>query len=389
MSALPASESIEAFSPLYLLSFHILFHITLAINSATIRRISFAPLCAILIYLHLNTSTGHLTQNWLTGHMLVIEVFTASDYLLVTKDVHDLRQSDRLTSISESPFSERLKWAQKLTLNPRGIGWAHEPTDALPPKPTTSRPSFLVSQVLHFAWYTALLEVVGLAARSIPVLHKDSHGLGSNGWLQQLLSVFTLGMSLYTSACLRGCIFRILFVGLGVWDPHECPDLFDSWQHAYTVRKFWGKFWHQILRRLLLSHARLFSYRVMGLRPGTPSSAYVQLFAAFILSGIIHQFGQYMLTRDDLYPSSKGPLFFFLSQAMIITVEDSIISVGKKAGLRGRSWKVVGFLWVLAWLTLSVPIWMDKQVAAGFMDAEFKGGMSMKFVVFGDLYIDM
>ncbi|KAF8216594.1 membrane bound O-acyl transferase family-domain-containing protein [Mycena galopus ATCC 62051] len=384
MSAVP-------FPPVLLLAFHILFHVALAINSVFVRRASFAPLGAILIYLLLNTSTGHLTQNWLTGHMLVIELLTASDYLLITGDVHrDLRESGAaLPSISDAPFSERLKWATKLTLNPRGIGCLHEPTASLPPRPTASRSSFLISQTAHLAFYAALLVAVGRATTSIPTLHKGSPGMGSNGLPQQLLSVLLVGMALYTSACLRGCVFRLLFVSLGLWDPHDCPDLFDSWRHAYTVRKFWGKFWHQILRRLLLSHSRLLAHRIMRLQPGSTMSAYIQLFAAFFLSGLIHYIGQYMLLRDSLNPLPKGPLIFFLSQAVVITLEDIVIAAGKELGLKSRVWKVVGYVWVLTWLTLSVPVWMDKQVAAGFMDLKSRGGMTLKFAALGDFYIDM
>ncbi|KAJ7759240.1 membrane bound O-acyl transferase family-domain-containing protein [Mycena metata] len=381
--------SVVAFTPVYLLAFHILFHIVLALNSAPIRRVMFVPLSAILLYLLLRTSTGHLAQNWLTGHMLVIELLTASDYLLVTVDVHkDLRQS-AILAISEASFSDRLKWALKLTLNPRGIGWLHEPSHALPPKPTASRSSFMISQGIHLAFHTILLLAVGRAITSVPTLQRGSHGMGSSGWSLRLLSVFLLGTSLYTSACLRGCIFRLLFVGLKVWQPEECPYLFDSVQHAYTVRNFWGKFWHQILRRLLLSHARAFAHRVALLRPGSVMSAYVQLFVAFFLSGVIHHLGQYMLTRDYLNPFSRGPLIFFLAQAVVITLEDIVIALGRKVGLKSKGWKVLGFIWVLAWFTLSVPVWMDQQIAAGFMDAKFKGGMSLKFVALGDLYLDM
>jgi hypothetical protein len=229
------------FPPAYLLAFHILFYFALSSNSALVRRVSFPPLAAILIHLLVNTSTSHLTQDWLTGHMLVIELLTASDYLLVTADLHtDLRELGAGPSISDAPFSERLKWALKLTLNPRGIRWLHEPIAALPPRPTATRSTFLVSQALRLAFYAALLFAVGQANNYIPALHKGSPGLGSNGWLQQLISVFLVGMSLYTTACVRGCIFRLLFVGFGSWDPPDCPDLFDSWRHAYTVRKFWG-----------------------------------------------------------------------------------------------------------------------------------------------------
>ncbi|KAK7012864.1 acetyltransferase sirH [Favolaschia claudopus] len=379
------------FPPQHLLAFHLLFHVALATNPITVRRACFPPLAAILIYLLYNTSTPHRTQNWLTGHMLVIELLTASDYLLVTADVHELRQTgtDSKFSISTAPFVARLKWASRLTLNPRGIGWLHEPTSALPPRPTASRSTFLVCQIVQFAVHAFALLVIGRAASSVPVLRTGSPGLGSNGWLQRLLAVLLLWSSLYTCARVRGCAMRIVFVGLGFWDPYECPELFDSWRQAYSVRKFWGKFWHQIIRRILVSHSKLIAHRILNLHPGSTASAYTQLFVAFFLSGIIHYSGQYMLLRDESRPMPKGPLVFFLAQAVVITLEDGLVAVGKKLHLTSGWWRVIGYAWVVAWLSISTPVWIDQQVAAGFMDIENKGGMTLKFAVLGDLYLDM
>jgi hypothetical protein len=118
-------------------------------------------------------------------------------------------------------------------------------------------------------------------------------------------------------------------------------------------------------------------------------SAYVQLFAAFFLSGMIHYVGQYMLLRDYPHPLPKGPIIFFLAQAAVITLEDIAVAAGKELGLKSRVWKVVGHVWVLTWFTLSVPVWMDPQIAAGFMDLKSRGGMTLKFAALGDLYIDM
>ncbi|KAF7356523.1 Acetyltransferase sirH [Mycena venus] len=321
-------STVAPFSPASLLVFHILFHVALALNSAFVRRVSFAPLAAILIYLLLNTSTEHLTQNWLTGHMLVIELLTASDYLLVTDAHEELRQSSSVASISAAPFPERLQWALKLTLNPRGIGWLHEPTAALPPKPTASRPSFLITQALHLAFYIALLLVVGRATSSIPTLHKGSPGLGmlvSGGvFFDCFLSVWVCGI--LTTA-------RIFST------PGSMHILSGNSEESFGTKFF----------ALLLSHAKLVAHRVMGLRPGSTMSAY----------------------------------------AVVITLEDIAIATGKKLGLNSRVWKAAGYVWVLTWLTLSVPIWMDKQIAAGFMDMKSKGGMTLKFAALGDLYIDM
>ncbi|KAJ7631226.1 membrane bound O-acyl transferase family-domain-containing protein [Roridomyces roridus] len=377
--------SLRPFSPILLLIFHISFNIALALKVLAIRRLLFVPLCAILIYLLLNTSTGHLAQNWLTGHTLAVEMFATSDYILVTKDVHnELRPVKQLAPITDAPFMERYNWVSKLLLNPSGIGWLHEPTAAIPPKPVSSRRAFLLAQAFRLAFYALLLDGAGRATRFVPVLHTGSRGLGSEGLLQQFLSVSLFWTILYAAASLRGCCHRLFFVGANLWNHHDCPDLFNSWEHIYTLRSFWGKFWHQTLRRIFVSHARWLAHRVMGLQPGSQLSAYVQLFAAFFVSGLIHSLGQYMLTRQP----SRGPLVFSMTQAMGITLEDFLVTLGKRLGFRGVVWKVVGVVWVVAWFTVTTPIWMDNQIKAGLLDPEV-GGMSIKFAALGDLFIKL
>jgi hypothetical protein len=39
-------------------------------------------------------------------------------------------------------------------------------------------------------------------------------------------------------------------VGLGIYTPQMMPDLMGSASEAYTVRRLWGVFWHQLPRRV-------------------------------------------------------------------------------------------------------------------------------------------
>lgn len=62
---------------------------------------------------------------------------------------------------------------------------------------------------------------------------------------------------------------------------------------------------------------------------------------------------------------------FFLLQAVAITFESVIISLAAKAGFSSkpnRFFKLMGFVWVFAWFTYSLPIWLDKMIHAGMMD---------------------
>ena len=62
---------------------------------------------------------------------------------------------------------------------------------------------------------------------------------------------------------------------------------------------------------------------------------------------------------------------FFLLQAVAITFEDIVISLATRAGLSSkpnRFYKLIGFVWVFAWFTYSLPLLLDNMIHAGMMD---------------------
>ena len=62
---------------------------------------------------------------------------------------------------------------------------------------------------------------------------------------------------------------------------------------------------------------------------------------------------------------------FFLLQAVAITFEDIIISLAARAGLSSKPnlfYKFIGFVWIYAWFTYSLPMWLDNMIQAGLMD---------------------
>ncbi|KAF8982154.1 hypothetical protein BDQ17DRAFT_1379057 [Cyathus striatus] len=52
---------------------------------------------------------------------------------------------------------------------------------------------------------------------------------------------------------LRQTFFSAVFVTLGISDPADWPALFGIWSQTKSVRTFWGKSWHQCLRRVRYS----------------------------------------------------------------------------------------------------------------------------------------
>lgn len=107
------------------------------------------------------------------------------------------------------------------------------------------------------------------------------------------------------------------------------------------------------------------------------------------MSGILHHAGDAMAMQSITRP---GAFQFFMLQAVGITLEDVILRLVGAATTKGESkaslvsakenvdvdvhskevlpkWPVrlVGFVWVLLWLTLTLPLWTDEMCRNGFM----------------------
>lgn len=103
--------------------------------------------------------------------------------------------------------------------------------------------------------------------------------------------------------------------------------------------------------------------RTFAFRPGSLPSSYTQLYTAFLLSGLIHAGGDYIILKH--FP--LFPIRFFLLQAVAITLEDFVIWLTKPihASL-GRTSRFIGYVWVVSWLVWSGPLWLDEMAARGY-----------------------
>jgi len=59
---------------------------------------------------------------------------------------------------------------------------------------------------------------------------------------------------------------------------------------------------------------------------------------------------------------------FFLLQAVGITFEDAVIAIASRLGYKeSNTFKLIGFMWVFAWFTFCMPMWLDSQMHSGKM----------------------
>ncbi|KAH6683475.1 membrane bound O-acyl transferase family-domain-containing protein, partial [Halenospora varia] len=80
----------------------------------------------------------------------------------------------------------------------------------------------------------------------------------------------------------------IFFVATGIDQPDEWPPFFGSITEAFTIRNYWGRFWHHLIYRSYSAHATAFSSNILHIKTGTSTSRYINNTLTFILSGLSH-----------------------------------------------------------------------------------------------------
>ena len=93
----------------------------------------------------------------------------------------------------------------------------------------------------------------------------------------------------------------------------------------------------------------------LGVPRGTLRSRYLQLGVAFAMTTVSHGVGALMMSGRF-----EGEFGFFMWQPVAIAVEDGVLAVGKRVGVRGGwGWRLVGYVWVWSWVVWSGWRWFD------------------------------
>lgn len=290
---------------------------------------------------------------------------------------------------SNFPFSKKLWWMLDIAYSFRMIGWVQEPTGSLPQPPPPSRRRFLWMTLLKLVINLAIADLSTILFAGNPACDSRVHD-PTDGPETYLPAVPLLRRAPYILAfafmgvAIFGAVHNVaalVCVGLGGSSPTLWPDIGGSWEDSYTLRKFWGRTWHQRMRPTIAGAGRLVANKILKFPRGTKGSSYIQLYLAFLMTAIFHFAGDFMFERRLVSRSFK----FFLLQAVAITFEDFVIYLGKRLLLRGGiefksgdvglSWmevfaRGVGFCWVLLWFCFSFPMWVSESSVAGLNNVD-------------------
>ncbi|KAK0220356.1 membrane bound O-acyl transferase family-domain-containing protein [Armillaria fumosa] len=302
-----------------LIAFLTLFSVALVAKATLYGPLFFLPVASLVLYILFFTTTNNaLLDNMIGGWTATVTLY-APDYLVLTTDVQqELHRSD------QQPFASVLEELAGRT-----------------------------NLLEHY--HRLLLFDAGCALNGLNPAFTSRTSTTLYGFKWRFLSLLGLVMGAYSALNIQHCL--LLFV-TGELD---APALFGRPEDAYTIQRFWGKTWHQCLRKFLLSHGHFLAYRVLRPRRKSYEAFAVQLHTAFLISGFLHQLQEYSVTRRWAH----GSMLFFYSQVGAISLEQGIITVGKRLHFPVIAGRLVGYFWVLGWFTFILSLWLDPMTRAG------------------------
>ncbi|TFK22212.1 hypothetical protein FA15DRAFT_45388 [Coprinopsis marcescibilis] len=265
---------------------------------------------------------------------------------------------------------QRVKWAYKTRTSARGSENYKDkckPTDLQRKRDSFVRER-LLWLILSFLGLDILNEITHLYN---PYFTDPNYMLSRAPWPWKLTGLLHTGM-VY---CGLNCMYHpwaIISVATGASEPREWPYLFGNLKEAYTVHNCWSRVWHQIMRKHLKENSAFMTKDLLRLDRSTQTVQYLEILIAFLLSGFLHAVGESMAQQHI----SLGALTFFALQPLALVTESAVLAITSKLtrhrGLSTPSQpnmalKTLGYLWVLFWMSSTLPFWLEPLMQAGFM----------------------
>ncbi|OAX40700.1 hypothetical protein K503DRAFT_687010 [Rhizopogon vinicolor AM-OR11-026] len=303
--------------------------------------------------------TNIIFADYLFGMAIAGFAMDAIHMTLLVQPLHVFHRQKQTQSAHTLPWFEKFIWASELCASPRGVGWNHEVKN-LPGHLTNSKKEFVLSRLMSAAKHYLWFDLAQFYVRHDPGFQSSA------AFVSQTITRRVLGCAVYLvfQYCM-GVVVHALIVIMVVSctssEPSSWPNAFGKWEDAYTIRRFWGRTWHQFLRRFLTPFGKKMA-SFLGFEPGTNGSSYTQLYTAFFVSAIAHLGGDAMIAPSRLGISCS----FFVYQALGITFEDMVLAVARRAGVKETKWtRVIGYVWVISWFIVTATQWVTVVGVAG------------------------
>ncbi|OTB18159.1 hypothetical protein K445DRAFT_9127 [Daldinia sp. EC12] len=275
-----------------------------------------------LIWALLAASMQDMRQlDWIPGFsyqfgMLVMITFLCSPLIF-----HTRKEPLKIKVDPDGSLNWNLAMAYKIYNNPRMLPIKLEKHSKIPPASNSGLVQFTLYRLLKAAVLAALKIGTGSAMTPIfsactledfsparePIIRRliydtvSLHDLSIRAFISTIW-IFDSVSQLEISHALVGVLFVAI---LRVDEPHEWPPLFGSPLKAYTLRRFWGRFWHRLFASAEVWARVIVDQKALLRLPISVKKIFVA-FSIFTMSGVAHalvgwRIGDSALERDVLF----------------------------------------------------------------------------------------
>ncbi|KAK4228846.1 membrane bound O-acyl transferase family-domain-containing protein [Podospora fimiseda] len=260
----------------------------------------------------------------------------------------------------------RLMFSFRVVSEARFIGTPWAPP-GVPKRTVTGKWEWMgwnIGVALGYAFVRSTLER-WLLGEYNPVVSLLGMVIGNEELAYRVGTVMSYYAIIYVSLELGYRSMGLISVGLGITEAHEWFPLFGSVFEARGVRSFWGRFWHQLSRRIHSAPASFITYHVLRLpKKGSLVSRYTMTTLVFTSSGLWHLVGN---LGSGIPFAKTGPMNYFCIQSLGIMLEDGFQALVFPSEDDGRENKksqpgilmgIAGRLWLVLWLSFTTTPWM-------------------------------
>ncbi|KAL4922902.1 membrane bound O-acyl transferase family-domain-containing protein [Aspergillus aurantiobrunneus] len=307
-----------------------------------------------------------------------LNVFTALDLFFYTnatysEHVHWLR--GRNVDLVPT-LKHRINWALQMPINYRRVGTKWQisqipPFDPEKPGFIPSRTTFLLYRLLEtvlvlgtssYFWANPITSDVRIHfTEEQQKVILNEYDLSIRALPSRIYLVASYIITVFTGQTAQYAAASILPVLLRFSDPQDWPVIQGPVSGSWSVRRLWGSTWHQCCRQLLSANADFVTFSVLGLNPRTVLTRYTRYFLCFFQSGAMHVlFDQ----GSGITPAQTGALLFFTIQPIAFGIEELAQWLSKRYNILtedGPLRRLIAYVWVAAWCTLTWPIWVFPQ----------------------------
>lgn len=290
---------------------------------------------------------------------------------LAVSDEKTLPQSPGMQCKPESsvPLASRMRFALDSTFGYRHIGTPQESKntphfDENDHDYVPSGRAFFAGQVMRIVRCYLVVDFINAVGhnrtwKNVEIFSR-LHEISKEELMWRFIRVVGFWLTVQSVWTTIFALMSMIAVGLRLSEPRFWPPLFAAPSEAYSIRRFWGNTWHQILRRVLGKPVSFICHDILDIQDDFVAR-YIKLYLVFLISGLLHAA---MDVGGGIPFEQQGSIRFLVSQALGIAAEDVVQAVYKR--LRGKEehhketqlWiRIVGNVWTLAFLVWTTPAW--------------------------------